>query len=112
MDYSVEYNAAIADSADAPQIAVRETVCKTILNKSSISDYSLNCYTGCARLRLLLCPIHAEVPSARGALGQFRGREDQCRRGSQAAVAQIEAGGRFPEQRSATAGRVSRPSTA
>jgi DNA repair photolyase len=26
---------------------VRETVCKTILNKSSISDYSLNCYTGC-----------------------------------------------------------------
>jgi DNA repair photolyase len=27
---------------------VRETACKTILNKSSISDYSLNCYTGCA----------------------------------------------------------------
>lgn len=34
-------------SADSPQIIVRETVCKTILNKSSISDYSLNCYTGC-----------------------------------------------------------------
>jgi DNA repair photolyase len=26
---------------------VRETVCKTILNRSGISDYSLNCYTGC-----------------------------------------------------------------
>ncbi len=27
---------------------VRETVCRKILNKTSISDYSLNCYTGCA----------------------------------------------------------------
>jgi DNA repair photolyase len=27
---------------------VRETVCKTILNRSGLSDYSLNCYTGCA----------------------------------------------------------------
>lgn len=27
---------------------VRETICKTILNRSSISDYSLNCYVGCA----------------------------------------------------------------
>ncbi len=26
---------------------VRETVCKTILNRSALSDYSLNCYTGC-----------------------------------------------------------------
>ena len=26
---------------------VRETVCKTILNRGGISDYSLNCYTGC-----------------------------------------------------------------
>ena len=26
---------------------VRETTCKTILNRTSISDYSLNCYTGC-----------------------------------------------------------------
>ena len=26
---------------------VRETVCKTILNRTSICDYSLNCYTGC-----------------------------------------------------------------
>jgi DNA repair photolyase len=30
------------------QIVVRETICKTILNRSAISDYSLNCYTGCA----------------------------------------------------------------
>jgi len=29
-------------------VAVRETVCKTVLNRSGISDYSLNCYTGCA----------------------------------------------------------------
>jgi DNA repair photolyase len=27
---------------------VRETVCKTILNRSGPTDYSLNCYTGCA----------------------------------------------------------------
>lgn len=27
---------------------VRETLCKTILNRTSISDYSLNCYGGCA----------------------------------------------------------------
>jgi DNA repair photolyase len=26
---------------------VREVVCKTILNHSGLSDYSLNCYTGC-----------------------------------------------------------------
>jgi DNA repair photolyase len=26
---------------------VRETVCKTILNRSGLSDYSLNCYSGC-----------------------------------------------------------------
>jgi DNA repair photolyase len=29
------------------QVIVRETPCKSILNRSSISDYSLNCYTGC-----------------------------------------------------------------
>lgn len=29
-------------------VAVRETVAKTLLNRSGISDYSLNCYTGCA----------------------------------------------------------------
>ena len=28
-------------------VVVRETPCRTILNQSSISDYSLNCYTGC-----------------------------------------------------------------
>ncbi len=26
---------------------VRETVCKTILNRGGLGDYSLNCYTGC-----------------------------------------------------------------
>ncbi len=26
---------------------IRETVCKSILNRSGLSDYSLNCYTGC-----------------------------------------------------------------
>ena len=31
-----------------PGVVVRETPCKTILNRSAISDYSLNCYTGCA----------------------------------------------------------------
>jgi DNA repair photolyase len=29
-------------------LVVRETACKTILNRSSISDYTLNCYTGCS----------------------------------------------------------------
>jgi DNA repair photolyase len=33
-------------SASSPAV-VRETVCKTILNRSGLSDYSLNCYTGC-----------------------------------------------------------------
>ncbi|HUU21407.1 MAG TPA: radical SAM protein [Phycisphaerae bacterium] len=33
---------------DAREIAVRDTVCKTILNRTSLGDYSLNCYTGCA----------------------------------------------------------------
>jgi DNA repair photolyase len=27
---------------------VRETVCRTILNRGGLGDYSLNCYTGCA----------------------------------------------------------------
>jgi DNA repair photolyase len=30
------------------QPVVRETACKTILNRSSLGGYSLNCYTGCA----------------------------------------------------------------
>lgn len=29
-------------------VIVRQKECKTILNKTSISDYSLNCYVGCA----------------------------------------------------------------
>ena len=33
--------------AATAEIIVRETVCKTILNRSGLSDYSLNCYTGC-----------------------------------------------------------------
>jgi DNA repair photolyase len=41
-------DSSIARCEDLPRVVVRETVCKTILNKSSISDYSLNCYTGCA----------------------------------------------------------------
>jgi len=37
------------DSRDgAREPVVRETVCKSILNRSGLSDYSLNCYTGCA----------------------------------------------------------------
>ena len=28
-------------------VHIREVVCRSILNKTSISDYSLNCYTGC-----------------------------------------------------------------
>jgi DNA repair photolyase len=36
------------NSRDVPrEPIVRETVCKTILNRSGLSDYSLNCYTGC-----------------------------------------------------------------
>jgi DNA repair photolyase len=36
------------DSREVPrEPIVRETVCKSILNRSGLSDYSLNCYTGC-----------------------------------------------------------------
>ncbi len=28
-------------------LTIRETVCKTLLNRSKIDDYSMNCYTGC-----------------------------------------------------------------
>ena len=31
-----------------PGVVVREVPCKTLLNRCSIGDYSLNCYTGCA----------------------------------------------------------------
>lgn len=40
--------AAHAPASGRSGIVVREAVAKTILNRSSISDYSLNCYTGCA----------------------------------------------------------------
>jgi DNA repair photolyase len=36
-----------ATHRDCRQAVVRETVCKTILNRSGLGDYSLNCYTGC-----------------------------------------------------------------
>jgi DNA repair photolyase len=43
---------------DAPPVCaepvIRETVCKTILNRSTLSDYSLNCYTGCTH-RCVYC---------------------------------------------------------
>ena len=39
--------ATIAPSGVSSGIVVREIVCKTILNRGSISDYTLNCYTGC-----------------------------------------------------------------
>jgi len=35
-------------TGETQRIVVRETKCKMILNRTSISDYSLNCYTGCA----------------------------------------------------------------
>jgi len=38
----------ILASPGARGLVVRETRCKTILNRSSLGDYSLNCYTGCA----------------------------------------------------------------
>ena len=34
-------------AAGCARVVVRETVCRSVLNQSSISDYSLNCYTGC-----------------------------------------------------------------
>jgi len=37
------------DTMECRKVVVRETACKTILNRSGISDYCLNCYTGCAR---------------------------------------------------------------
>ena len=35
------------DQHDPRELVVREVVCKSILNRSGPSDYSLNCYTGC-----------------------------------------------------------------
>ncbi len=36
------------ESGHANRPVIREVACKTVLNRSAISDYSLNCYTGCA----------------------------------------------------------------
>ena len=36
-----------ARTEDSGGPIIRETVCKTILNRTSLCDYSLNCYTGC-----------------------------------------------------------------
>jgi hypothetical protein len=47
---------------------VRETVCKTILNRSGLSDYSLNCYTGCRSgfvRRCLMSSCRNDVPPGR-----------------------------------------------
>jgi DNA repair photolyase len=35
-------------------LKVRETLCKTLLNKSDLSDFTLNCYVGCSH-RCLYC---------------------------------------------------------
>jgi DNA repair photolyase len=39
-----------AENAGRPAVGpiVREIACKTILNRGGLSDYTLNCYTGCA----------------------------------------------------------------
>jgi DNA repair photolyase len=38
----------------APEPIVRQSVCKTILNRTSLGGYSLNCYTGCTH-RCVYC---------------------------------------------------------
>jgi DNA repair photolyase len=42
------------DLAVSAEPVIRETVCKTILNRSGLDDYSLNCYTGCTH-RCVYC---------------------------------------------------------
>ncbi len=37
-----------ARAAARGDVVVRETPCKTLLQRTSLGDYSLNCYTGCA----------------------------------------------------------------
>ena len=56
-----ERDAMLSDIRDAksdlpvlPGPVIRETVCKTILNRSGLEDYSLNCYTGCTH-RCVYC---------------------------------------------------------
>jgi len=36
-----------ADGRHGRRLVVREVTCKTVLNRSSIGHYSMNCYTGC-----------------------------------------------------------------
>ncbi len=40
----------MAAAAAPGEPRVREVVCKTILNRGGLSDYTLNCYTGCAHV--------------------------------------------------------------
>jgi len=40
-------SAAKRSAATAGGVILREVRCRTILNRTDISDYSLNCYTGC-----------------------------------------------------------------
>jgi DNA repair photolyase len=42
------HSTAAGGKDNSRRIVVRETTCKTILNRSPVSDYTLNCYTGCA----------------------------------------------------------------
>lgn len=44
----MEDNISSSSKIESRRVVVRETRCKTILNRTDISDYSLNCYTGCA----------------------------------------------------------------
>ena len=36
-----------ADAGPQRPLVVREVNCKTVLNRSSLGQYSMNCYTGC-----------------------------------------------------------------
>ncbi len=44
---TAKHDATPQPGTNARGIVVRQTHCKTILNRSAISDYTLNCYTGC-----------------------------------------------------------------
>ncbi len=40
-------NRTVPRTEPSGEVIVRETVCRTVLNRTAIGDYSLNCYTGC-----------------------------------------------------------------